>query len=297
MAGVRLWLVSGCGWRLTAGRFVNARRSMLRGFVRALLGLARPVFGFHLQVQEPDRHPEDLLQASSDVPLLVMARHAGPGASFALVHLLLTRFGRKLHVVLKDTLRLDPAIDLLLTRTGCTWIPAQRTDPMSPPGGSVRRPPAYTAGRPSCCSPKGRIGPRCGTSPRSPNCTSVGSSAKPSRPCGCNTSCHPGPPEPWQRCQGARNADVLIFTHIRHDDLLNAASAWQALPLTRPLQMAWWRAPAHSLPSHAPDQVNNWLHDTWVKIDAWIADLVALFGLVHADPRCLRVAGTLMSGC
>ena len=83
------------------------------------------MFGFHLQVQEPNLHPEDPLRATSDVPLLV-ARHAGPGASFALVHLL-TRYGRQLHVVLNDTLRPDPT-SIGYTDKDVTALPLARHD-------------------------------------------------------------------------------------------------------------------------------------------------------------------------
>lgn len=279
-----LWLMSGFGWRLTAAPFADAHRTMLRVFLGALVRLARPVFGFRLLVQEPDRHPEDLLRAASPVPLLVLARHAGPGASFALVHLLLSRYGRQVHVVLKDTLRLDPAIDLLLTRTGCTWIPAQRTDPDGP-ARRVGQAAAGLHGRQTLLLfPEGAdwtplrhlaavaklhqrgLVRQAQQALRMPH-------VLPPRPAGTLAALH-----------GAPDTDVLIFTHTGHDELLDATSAWQALPLTRPLQMAWWRAPADSLPTDGPDQVNTWLHDTWVNIDAWIAEQTALADLQHPPP-------------
>ena len=292
-----LWLVSGCGWRLTAGWFVDAHRSLLRTFLGALLRLAQPVFGFRLQVQEPDRHPEDLLRASSDVPLLVLARHAGPGASFALVHLLLTRYGRQLQVVLKDTLRLDPAIDLLLTRygrqlqvvlkdtlrldpaidllltrTGCTWIPANRTDP-DEPARRVGQAAAGLHGRQTLLLfPEGADWTPLRHLAAVAKLHQRGLVRQAQQALRMPHVLPPRPAGTVAALQGAPNADVLIFTHTGHDALLDATSAWRALPLTRPLQMAWWRAPADSLPSHAPDQINNWLHNTWVNIDAWIAE-------------------------
>ena len=267
-----LWLVSGCGWRLTAGRFIDAHRSLLRTFLGALLRLARPVFGFRLQVQEPDRHPEDLLRATSEVPLLVLARHAGPGASFALVHLLLTRYGRQLHVVLKDTLRFDPAIDLLLTRTGCTWIPAQRTDPNE----AARRVGQAAAGlhgrQTLLLFPEGADWTPLRHLAAVAKLHQRGLVHQAQQALRMPHVLPPRPAGTVAALQGAPNTDVLIFTHTGHDDLLDATSAWQALPLTRPLQMAWWRAPADSLLSHAPDQISSWLHNTWVNIDAWIAE-------------------------
>ena len=51
-----------------------------------------------------------------DRPLVVMARHAGPGDSFLVVHALLNWYDREPRIVLKNTLQWDPAIDVLLNR-------------------------------------------------------------------------------------------------------------------------------------------------------------------------------------
>ena len=56
-----------------------------------------------MTVEEP---PGPLGPAGLDGgPLLVLARHAGPGDSFALVDLLLSRYGRRPRIVLKEDLR------------------------------------------------------------------------------------------------------------------------------------------------------------------------------------------------
>jgi 1-acyl-sn-glycerol-3-phosphate acyltransferase len=60
---------------------------------------------------------------SEEGPVLVLARHGGPGDSFALVHLLLTRYHRSVRIVLKDILQLDPLIDVRLNRLGVLLSP------------------------------------------------------------------------------------------------------------------------------------------------------------------------------
>jgi predicted acylesterase/phospholipase RssA len=62
------------------------------------------------------------LRSQGTDPVLVLARHGGPGDSFALVHLLLTRYHRGVRIVLKDILQIDPLIDLLLNRLGCCFL-------------------------------------------------------------------------------------------------------------------------------------------------------------------------------
>ena len=62
--------------------------------------------------EPPGRRPAGL----DGGPLLVLARHAGPGDSFALVELLLSRYGRRPRIVLKEDLLWDPGLDVLLSR-------------------------------------------------------------------------------------------------------------------------------------------------------------------------------------
>lgn len=266
-----LWVGAGFGWRLSSPRFVRAHRTLLRAFLNTLVALADPVFGFRVQVQEPTRHPWDLLRADSDVPILVLARHAGPGASFALVHVLLSRYRRDVHVVLKDTLRLDPAIDLLLTRTGCTWIPSNK----GARAGSAELVEQAAAGL------RGRTALLL--FPEGADWTPARhlAAVKKLRRRGLFREArealrmpHVLPPRPagtLAALTAAPNAPVLIFTHTGQDDLLDAAAAWDALPLRRPLQMIWWCPPER--PAHADlDAVDDWLHDIWANIDAWITE-------------------------
>jgi 1-acyl-sn-glycerol-3-phosphate acyltransferase len=255
-----LWLASGLGLWLRADWSVRAHRAVLRGFLGALLRLAGWLFGFRLEVREPERHPDDLLRARGNQPVLVLARHAGPGASFALVHLLLARYERHLHVVLKDTLRLDPAIDLLLSRTGCTWVSKGHgptaTEAIRAAAGELdgnEWTPVRHLAAVARVRRKGRLR-EAAEAIRMPH-------VLPPRPAGTVAA-----------LQGAPEADVLVFTHTGHDELLDASAAWQALPLRRSLTMTWWRAPAHSLDVHDEEAVTEWLHDTWRDIDAWVSE-------------------------
>lgn len=267
-----LWLAAGFGRRLPAARIVRAHRALLRAFLGALMALAGPVFGFRVLVQEP-RRPQDLLRAEGDTPILVLARHAGPGASFALAHVLLSRYRRDLHVVLKDTLRLDPAIDLLLSRTGCTWIPSGvhgsaelveraaaglrgRTALLLFPEGADWTPARHLAAV-AKLRRRGRWR-QAWEALRMPH-------VLPPKPAGTLAALH-----------GAPQSPVLIFTHTGQDELLDAKAAWAALPLTTPLQMIWWCPPARTMPADDLDAVGAWLQEIWTNMDAWIAEQQAL---------------------
>lgn len=278
-----LWVGSGLGWRLHSPALVSAHRFLLKAFLSVLVAVSRPVFGFRLQMHEPTRHPGDLLRASGDTPILVLARHAGPGASFALAHVLLARYHRDLHVVLKDTLRLDPAIDLLLTRTGCTWIRAGQ----HAAGASeqlVARAAAGLCGRQALLLfPEGADWTPARQLTAVARLRSRGRLREareavrmphvlPPRPAGTLAALHAAP-----------RTDVLIFSHTGQDELLDVHAAWRALPLTRPLQMIWWRPPKAALPTGDLDAVSDWLHDLWANMDAWISEQQELDEVRHLD--------------
>jgi 1-acyl-sn-glycerol-3-phosphate acyltransferase len=60
----------------------------------------------------PEVSPDAAQALERDGPLLFFSRHAGP-ATVLLVDLLLCRYGRLPSVVFKDTLALDPCVDLI----------------------------------------------------------------------------------------------------------------------------------------------------------------------------------------
>jgi 1-acyl-sn-glycerol-3-phosphate acyltransferase len=78
-------------------------------FLSRVYGIATRAFGLVVEVQEP-------LNASSDRPVIVLSRHAGPGDSFLIVHFLLNVYGRRPRIVLKAALQLDPVVDVVLNR-------------------------------------------------------------------------------------------------------------------------------------------------------------------------------------
>ena len=55
---------------------------------------------------------------------------------------------------------------------------------------------------------------------------------------------HVLPPKPagtLAALTAAPDADVVIFTHTGHDELLDVVSIWNALPLRAQLRLVWWR--------------------------------------------------------
>jgi len=267
-----LWLASGAGRGIRAGPFVRAHRALLGCFLGLLVAAARPIFGFRLIVEEPAHHPEDLRRAQGAAPVLVLARHAGPGASFALVHLLLTRYHRHPRVVLKEQLRLDPAVDVLLTRTGCTWV---RSGPGTGDAAVVQVEQAAAGLQPRhvlVLFPEGADWTPVRHLQAVARLRGRGMLREAQAALRMPHVLPPRPAGTVAALQAAPDADVLVFTHCGHDELLDAASAWQALPLQWPLQMAWWRAVSRDVPHDDAKAAGEWLQQTWADIDAWVCE-------------------------
>jgi hypothetical protein len=89
---------------------------------------------------------------------------------------------------------------------------------------------------------------------------------------------HVLPPKPagtLAALTAAPDADVVIFTHTGHDELLDVVSIWNALPLRAQLRLVWWREGAWILPDE-DDQREAWLLETWQRVDAWIGEQIEL---------------------
>ena len=272
VACLLLWVATGFGWRLRAGWSVRAHRMLLERFLDVVLATFRRVFGFQVRLLEPENRPADVLRAHQPAPIVVLARHAGPGASFALIHELVSRYHRDLTVVLKDQLRLDPSVDLLLTRTGCTWIPKahSRGDHSADRVGEAAR--ALTGAGALLLFPEGADWTPLRQVQAVARLRGRGRVAEARQALRMPHVLPPRPAGTLAALSNAPQAEVLIFTHTGHDQLLDAASSWAALPLAKPLQMTWWRADRDQLPEGNENAVAEWLRTVWSDIDAWIEE-------------------------
>ena len=101
-------------------RWRRLHRRVLTFALSWVIGAAKRFGGFDLVVSGASTP-----SFSDRFPSLVLARHGGPGDSFVLVHLLLTNYDADVRIVLKEVLQLDPALDVLLNRLGCCFVPAR----------------------------------------------------------------------------------------------------------------------------------------------------------------------------
>jgi len=258
-----LWLRYPVASQRDQARWSRSHQRLLDRGLSALVAAARLLLGFSVSVQEPpDR---DLIAGR---PLLVLARHGGPGDSFALVHLLMSRYQRRPAIVAREELCWDPGLDLMLSRLPSCFIRqgdgarmasrltalAGRLDGQDaillfPEGGNwtpVRHRRAIARLR--------RAGRRQAAADAESN-----PNVLPPRPSGV-LACLAGRPD----------LGVLIVAHTGLEDLVSPATVWRALPVTsRPMTIRWWYEPAGTVPDADGDR-REWLRLHWAIVDSWI---------------------------
>ena len=273
LACLALWLAAPVArWR-DGARFQARHVRVLRGLLGALIRAAETVFAFRLRLEHPRRAADTLVAGGR--PLIVLARHAGPGASFVLVHVLLREAGRVPLIVLKKRLRLDPALDVLLGRLGCAFI-----------GNSGIRGEVATAAVAALAADLGPsdalvLFPEGGDwTPTRHRLAERRLRRRGLRREAAAAAAMPNvlPPRPagtFAALTAAPAAELAIFMHTGHDDPLDVASLWAALPLRRELHMVWWNEPRPQVAD--PDDCARWLNDVWKRIDAWVGEQADMF--------------------
>ncbi|MGI8666968.1 MAG: 1-acyl-sn-glycerol-3-phosphate acyltransferase, partial [Jatrophihabitans sp.] len=119
---LRLWLRSPRAARASQtgpDEWREAHVALLRRTLQRLMAASERLLGFRVLLEDP--LPGDRPRST---PVLVLARHAGPGDSFTLVHLIASYLDRCPRVVLKAALQWDPGLDVLLNRLSCCFLPS-----------------------------------------------------------------------------------------------------------------------------------------------------------------------------
>ncbi len=108
-----LWVGAGCGLRIHTRRSQELHWRLLRWFIAGLADAGRRALGVDVA---PELSTDAASALESERPLIVLSRHAGPGDTIFVVDQLMSRFRRRPSVVFKESLALDPCIDLLAHR-------------------------------------------------------------------------------------------------------------------------------------------------------------------------------------
>jgi 1-acyl-sn-glycerol-3-phosphate acyltransferase len=241
-------------------KWIAANQTLLAWALGRILGAARRFLAFKVEVVETS----DTTALSGADPVLVLARHGGPGDSFALVHMLLTRYHRGVRIVLKDILQIDPALDVLLNRLGCCFLSspsgtgedmkerlAQMAKELGPHDALLLFPEGGN------WTPDRRLRAlRRARKTDAARAASLMTHVLPPRPDGVFTcvDAHPG-------------LAVVVVAHAGLDKMVRARQVWDHLPLTTPMKVRAW--PTAQIPLDKEGRL-AWLTLEWAVVDEWV---------------------------
>jgi 1-acyl-sn-glycerol-3-phosphate acyltransferase len=264
-------------------RWRRRHASLLGWALSVLLAAAARFLGFRVELEASDQlrptpppnedgeRPTQLAQMPQ-APLLVLARHAGPGDSFLLVHLLIATFDRCPKVVLKRALQWDPGLDVILTRLACYFLPSRSG------AGDDRVAAVAELARGLVESDALLLFPEGGNwTPRRHRraVAHLLRSGHRRRARAARELTHVLPPRPGGAvaCLASRpDLDVLVVAHRGLGDLVNPMQMWRAIPLReRSMTIRPHRYRAAEVPREDAAAL-HWLDARWAEIDAWVAE-------------------------
>jgi 1-acyl-sn-glycerol-3-phosphate acyltransferase len=268
---VELFGLSACAWysfrrvwhRGRPPWWLEAHAQVLHQALAAVTAAGRTLLGFRVELTEPP----DRWTLEGDDPVLVLARHGGPGDSFALVELLLGCYRRRPRIVAKDLLCFDPALDLLLHRLGGVFLRAGNEVGTAK---ALSRAAADLASRDALLlfpeggnwTPRRRDRARARLRARLANRMAAVAEqldyVLPPRPTGV-LACLAGRPD----------LEIVLVAHAGLDALVSVAQVWAHLPFQYPMSVRWWKAGSRP-PVGDRQAAEEWLVAEWAVIDEWI---------------------------
>jgi 1-acyl-sn-glycerol-3-phosphate acyltransferase len=266
-----LWIASGFGGQLDTEPYRRAHYAVMRWYLDLVFRAAVRLFGLRVVIDEPERcagRPT----AASDRPVIVASRHAGPGDTFLLVRYLLTRYGRRPHVVMKDTLQLDPGLDVMAHRVPNVFIRRRQAGQGRFVEQIERLSRGLGPGDALVIFPEGgnwtprrwRRGIR--------RLSRSGQADLAARARAMPNVLAPRTGGVLSAIAACPEADVIFVAHAGLDQLVSAGDVWRSLPLDQVVHATWWRVPAGEVPRSEDRHAQvRWLYEWWERIDRWIS--------------------------
>jgi 1-acyl-sn-glycerol-3-phosphate acyltransferase len=262
-----LWLAAGMGRRIEGPRSQRRHWRLVRWFFAGLAASGRNVLEIDVH---PDPSPDALHAMQSDQPLIVFSRHAGPGDTIFIVDELMSRFDRRPSVVFKESLAIDPSVDLLAhrlpqamldtsDRDACEARIGELTDGLGPRGLLLLFPEGgnYTPERRRSALLRLRRKGRRRSAERAERMPHL----LPPNPGGALAALRAGP-----------DTDVVFAAHTGLGLAAYPSQWWRDMPIGRTLHTRMWLVPAADVPA-TDDERASWLYDWWQRIDDWIAEV------------------------
>jgi 1-acyl-sn-glycerol-3-phosphate acyltransferase len=265
-----LWVASGFGWKLPSPAFQHAHEVLIREYLRALIRTARRALNLTFELEGLHEVRTDASDEGREhVPVLVLARHAGPGDSLLLVQGL-TALRRHPRIVLKSTLQWAPALDVTLGR-----IPSQFVAPGERRAAAIEGIARIASG----LGPDDALVlfPEGGNFSEQRRVHSIakleelGEHDRAERARLMRYVISPRPGGVLAALDAAPSADVVFVAHTGLEDLSGIVDLWRGLPLDASIKVRIWRVPSDEIPTDELGRI-SWLDGWWYRIDRWILD-------------------------
>jgi len=205
-------------------------------------------------------------QISRKEPLIVLARHCGPGDTLLIAWLLSIRYGLQLRVVGKALLRCEPVLDLA-GDLGCLCFLHRRSKHARKQIHDLAA--SLGGGQALLLFPEGGNFTWARWRAAIVRLRSSGRLREARRAWRQSHTLPPRTGGTAAALSGAPSADVLVLTHTGFSPD-GRARAWWRLPKNRRLLVRTVLVPAAELPK--PDQLGPWLEETWSLVDSWVAE-------------------------
>ena len=257
-----LWIASGFGWKLKSPTFVNIHYQVAGWWLRRVMGSARFTFNLEINTERPG---DDEL---SDRPLLVFSRHAGPGDSFLLIDGLLNNRGRRPRIILKDLLKIDPCVDVTLSRLPNRFIPSKGRAGDAVVASIAELSAGIGAGDALVLFPEGGNFTQGRRERAIQKLEDIG---RPGLADQARDMQHVLPPKPTgalTAIEAAPEADIVFVGHTGLEELATARDLWRGIPMDSNVAAKIWRVDREDIPPEAGRE--QWLYDQWAEIDDWI---------------------------
>jgi 1-acyl-sn-glycerol-3-phosphate acyltransferase len=261
-----LWVASGFGTRIRSPRFRALHYRLLTAFVHRLADRLLTLLDIDV---EPEPSEDARRALESDRPLLFFSRHAGPGDTLLLLDLLITRYQRLPSVVFKDTLAVDPCVDLIGHR-----LPHAILDRSEPEEAEARVEQVA-----STLDQRGILV----LFPEGGNFTverrrralrklwRKGHRREAERGRQMRNVMPPHPGGALAALRGNPTADVIFSAHTGLGLAAFPRELWKHTPIGGTLTTRMWVEPAAERPTSTGEQT-DWLYSWWKRLDQWVRE-------------------------